>query len=84
MMQSCAASLGKYSIRCNAILPDTIDTRMNADDLRNKPKRESMEERISLGRIGKPENIVGPVLFLASEMKEIYCKDIRKTLGFGC
>ena len=29
LMQSCAVALGKYSIRCNAILPGTIATDIN-------------------------------------------------------
>ncbi|KZF24289.1 NAD(P)-binding protein [Xylona heveae TC161] len=68
LMQSCAVALGKYNIRCNAILPGTIRTQMNEEDLSNDEKREYMEKRIPLGRTGVPEDIAGPAVFLASDM----------------
>ena len=70
LMQSCAVALGKSSIRCNAILPGTIRTQMNEADLSNEKKRMAMEERIPLGRLGVPEDLVGPALFLASSMSQ--------------
>ena len=33
LMQSCACALGKYNIRCNALLPGTIKTQLNEKDL---------------------------------------------------
>ncbi|KAF8585526.1 NAD-binding protein [Ramaria rubella] len=68
LMQSCAVALGKYKIRCNAILPGTIETDINKDDLSDVKKREYMEQRTSLGRLGVPEDIAGPVVFLASDL----------------
>jgi len=52
MMQSCAIALGKYNIRCNAILPGTIATDMNTEDLANAGKREYISNRTALGRLG--------------------------------
>lgn len=66
LMQSCAAALGKHGIRCNAILPGTIKTALNEEDLKDDEKREYMEGRIPLGRTGVPEDIGGPAVFLAS------------------
>lgn len=78
LMQSCAVALGRYSIRCNAILPGTIKTQMNEEDLSNDAKRKYMEERIPLGRIGAPEDIVGPAVFLASDMSS-YVVSVART-----
>lgn len=50
LMQSCAVSLGKYGIRCNAILPGTIQTDMNSEDLKDETKRAYMTSRCALGR----------------------------------
>lgn len=61
-------ALGKYGIRCNALLPGTIETQLNEDDLKNEEKRKYMEGRIPLGRTGVPEDMVGPAVFLGSEM----------------
>lgn len=68
LMQSCAAALGKYGIRCNAILPGTIKTALNEEDLADDAKREYMEGRIPLGRTGVPDDIGGPAVFLASDL----------------
>ncbi|KII93746.1 hypothetical protein PLICRDRAFT_49763 [Plicaturopsis crispa FD-325 SS-3] len=68
LMQSCAVALGKYSIRANAILPGTIATDINKEDLSDVAKREGMIKRTALGRLGTPEDIAGPVVFLGSDL----------------
>ncbi|KAK4942665.1 L-rhamnose-1-dehydrogenase [Elasticomyces elasticus] len=66
LMQSTATALGKYNIRCNALLPGTIRTQLNDDDLADgSEKKKYMEGRIPLGRLGKPDDMAGPALFLA-------------------
>lgn len=66
LMQSCATALGKYGIRCNALLPGTIRTQLNDEDLKDgSEKKAYMEGRIPLGRLGKPDDMAGPALFLA-------------------
>lgn len=68
LMQSCAVALGQYGIRANAILPGTIATDINKADLSDVAKREGMVKRTCLGRLGEPEDIAGPVVFLASDL----------------
>ncbi|EJD04102.1 NAD-binding protein [Fomitiporia mediterranea MF3/22] len=68
LMQSCAVALGKYNIRCNAVLPGTIATDINAVDLSDPVKRENMIKRTVLGRLGVPEDVAGPIVFLASDL----------------
>lgn len=68
LMQSCAVALGKHGIRCNALLPGTIKTQLNDEDLNNEEKRKYMEGRIPLGRTGVPEDMVGPAVFLAGDL----------------
>ncbi|MCJ1371004.1 L-rhamnose-1-dehydrogenase [Loxospora ochrophaea] len=68
LMQSCAVALGKYNIRCNALLPGTIKTQLNERDLEADEKRRYMEGRIPLGRTGVPEDVVGPAVFLAGDL----------------
>lgn len=68
LMQSTAIALGRHKIRCNAVLPGTILTDINKDDLSDTSKRRYMEGRIPLGRLGAPEDIAGPILFLASDL----------------
>lgn len=68
LMQSCAVALGRHGIRCNSVLPGTIATDINKDDLADPAKREYMEGHIPLGRLGRPEDIASVVAFLASDM----------------
>ncbi|KAK2596633.1 hypothetical protein QQS21_006309 [Conoideocrella luteorostrata] len=67
LMQSTAVALGKHGIRCNALLPGTIRTQLNEDDLADDTKRTYMEARIPLGRTGVPSDLAGPAVFLACD-----------------
>lgn len=66
LMQSAACALGQYNIRCNALLPGTIRTQLNDEDLADEGKRRYMEGRIPLGRLGQTKDMAGPAVFLAS------------------
>ncbi|HXS07066.1 MAG TPA: SDR family NAD(P)-dependent oxidoreductase [Rhizomicrobium sp.] len=68
LMQSAAIALGRHKIRCNAVLPGTIQTDINKEDLSDPAKRAYMEKRIPLGRLGEPDDLAGPIIFLASDM----------------
>ncbi|BEI86511.1 hypothetical protein CcaverHIS002_0607980 [Cutaneotrichosporon cavernicola] len=72
LMESCAIALGPMGIRCNSVLPGTIETNINKDDLQNPEKREKMVGRIPIGRLGEPDDIAQPVVFFASDMAK-YC-----------
>jgi len=67
LMQSAAIALGRHGIRCNSVLPGTILTDINKDDLADAAKRERMAARIPLG-LGEPDDLAGPIVFLASDM----------------
>jgi L-rhamnose 1-dehydrogenase len=68
LMQSAAIALGRHGIRCNSVLPGTILTDINKDDLADPVKRRHMESRVPLGRLGQPEDLIGPIVFLASDL----------------
>ena len=55
-------SLAPYGIRVNALVPGSIDTR----GMSPETKRER-GITIPLGRVGEPEDLAGPAVFLASE-----------------
>jgi L-rhamnose 1-dehydrogenase len=66
LMQSTACALGKFGIRCNALLPGTIRTQLNDQDLADgSEKKAYMEGRIPIGRLGQPQDLAGPAVFLA-------------------
>ncbi len=68
LMQSAAIALGRHGIRCNSVLPGTILTEINRDDLADPEKRDRMTARIPLGRLGDADDLAGPIIFLASDM----------------
>jgi 3-oxoacyl-[acyl-carrier protein] reductase len=64
-----AADLGKHGVRVNAIGPGLIETPLNASVRANDPGLVKIfMDHTPLGRAGKPEDIVGPALFLASDL----------------
>jgi len=64
-----AAELGKDGVRVNAIGPGLIETPLNAAVRANDPGLvQIFLDHTPLGRAGKPEDIVGPAIFLASDM----------------
>lgn len=67
LMQSMAVALGPYRIRCNALLPGTIETQLNKEDLSVESKRRYTESRIPLRRTGDPRDLAGPAVFLACD-----------------
>lgn len=66
LMQSMAIALGPHRITCNSVLPGAIATDINADDWSDPDKLAYLNKRIPLGRIGEPDDVAGPVVFLAS------------------
>lgn len=64
-----AAELGKDGVRVNAIGPGLIETPLNEKVRANNPELiKIFMDHTPLGRNGTPEDIVGPAIFLASDL----------------
>jgi len=68
LTQTLAVELGPYNIRVNTILPGYIEVEWFSQMLEKHPRvRERRLQRVPLGRFGKPEDIAGAAIYLASE-----------------
>jgi 3-oxoacyl-[acyl-carrier protein] reductase len=64
-----AAELGKDGVRVNAIGPGFIETPLNEKVRATNPELVKIFlDHTPLGRTGKPDDIVGPAIFLASDL----------------
>ena len=64
-----AAELGKEGVRVNAIGPGFIETPLNEKVRASNPElAKTFIAHTPLGRAGKAEDIVGPAIFLASDL----------------
>lgn len=68
LTQSLAVELAKDGVRVNAIAPGVIETPMTAVTREAPEKLEKFMMRTPMGRVGQAEELVGPVVFLASAM----------------
>jgi NAD(P)-dependent dehydrogenase (short-subunit alcohol dehydrogenase family) len=66
--QALARELASDGVRVNALAPGVIETPMT-QSTRDDPERiAGFLKRTPLGRVGQPDELVGPVVFLASAM----------------
>lgn len=71
MTKALAWELGSSNIRVNTICPTFIETAMTAQMFAEPSFRSWVTERIALGRLGRTEEIMGAVVFLASEASSL-------------
>ncbi len=67
LTKAMAIELGPHNIRVNTICPTFIETELTAKTLADPDFRSWVLSKIKLGRLGRVEDIMGPVLFLASD-----------------
>lgn len=66
LTRTLAIEWARYNVLVNAVLPAFIETDMTTGLRENDVLREEIISKTPLGRFGKPEEIVGAVVFLAS------------------
>jgi NAD(P)-dependent dehydrogenase (short-subunit alcohol dehydrogenase family) len=61
-----ACELGPRGICVNGVAPTVVRTEMGAHWLKNRKTRAWLKERIPLGRVAEPRDVLGAVLFFCS------------------
>ena len=67
MTKSMAIEWGRHGIRVNTLCPTFVRTPLTEPTFQNPERRRWIEEKIKLGRAGTVEDMMGPVVFLASD-----------------
>lgn len=62
-----AAELGANGIRSNTLCPTFIETPLAAEMLKDQRVRDLVTAKIKLGRIGQVEDLMGAIVYLASD-----------------
>jgi 2-deoxy-D-gluconate 3-dehydrogenase len=67
MTKAMAIEWGAHGIRVNTLCPTFIRTPLAAQTLDNPERRAWVLSKIKLGRVGELQDVMGPVVFLASD-----------------
>ena len=67
LSKAMAIELGPHNIRVNTICPTFIETEMTAQKLAAPAFRDWVLGKIKLGRLGRVEDLMGPIVLLASD-----------------
>ncbi len=67
MSKAFALDLASQGIRSNCIAPTFIDTPLTAPMFEDAAFKTSVLSKIKLGRIGRPEDLMGAIVYLASD-----------------
>jgi NAD(P)-dependent dehydrogenase (short-subunit alcohol dehydrogenase family) len=71
MTKALAWEVGRHGIRVNTICPTFIETAFTAAMFEEEGFRDWVTGRIALGRVGRVEDIMGAVVFLASDASSL-------------
>lgn len=67
MSKSFALDLAQDEIRSNTIAPTIIETPMTKEFFKDKEFLKTVLNKIKLGRLGRTEDLMGAIVFLASD-----------------
>ncbi|MBC8357645.1 MAG: SDR family oxidoreductase [Candidatus Aminicenantes bacterium] len=81
LTKSLASELAPYNIRVNCIAPGWVETDMCSEVFKNPDFRREVQESIPLKRIPTPEDIAGPILFLASDLAKHITGEVLNVNG---
>jgi 3-oxoacyl-[acyl-carrier protein] reductase len=79
--KSLAPELAGFGINVNCVAPGWVETEMTAEVVSNKQQLEAVNRTIPKGRMARPEEIAGPIVFLCSDWAEHITGEILNVNG---
>jgi 3-oxoacyl-[acyl-carrier protein] reductase len=67
MTKGLSTELAPAGIYVNSVAPGWVDTDMSAETIADPKSGEQIRSTIPMGRVARPEEIAGPILFLCTE-----------------
>jgi len=71
LTKAMGVELGPHGIRVNALAPTFIETPMTRPFLKDENFKRSVLDKIKLGRLGQVEDLMGAIVFLASDASSL-------------
>ncbi|WP_310497989.1 SDR family oxidoreductase [Sandarakinorhabdus sp.] len=68
LMRTLAQAFGPQGVRVNLVAPGLVRSKMTAITWEHPGRLAATTAQVPLARIGEPDDIAGPILFLASDM----------------
>jgi 3-oxoacyl-[acyl-carrier protein] reductase len=76
-----STELARHNILVNCVAPGWVDTDMAAPVLKTKAGSKSVVATIPLGRVARPEEVAGPILFAASDLATFVTGEVINVNG---
>jgi 3-oxoacyl-[acyl-carrier protein] reductase len=80
-VKSLATELARHNILVNCVAPGWVETDMSKPTLETRAGRKAVVAAIPLGRVARPEEIAGPILFAASDLASFMTGEVVNVNG---
>ncbi len=81
MVKGLSTELASAGIYVNSVAPGWVETDMTIDALQDPKSGEEIRRTIPMGRVGKPEEIAGPILFLCTDYASFITGEVFNVNG---
>lgn len=81
MVKGLSTELARHGIYVNCVAPGWVDTDMSLEALQDPKSGDEILRTIPVGRVGKPEEIAAPVLFLCTEYASFITGEVFNVNG---
>jgi 3-oxoacyl-[acyl-carrier protein] reductase len=81
LVKGLSTELAPHRILVNSVAPGWVDTEMSEPVLKHAGQARKISAGIPLGRVGRPEEVAGPILFLASDLASYITGEVMNVNG---